>query len=178
MANEHQHFIFLLNLLNGIGVRRFVWPWPRHATTNISMPLPPDNLIHARMTDCICLPESIIEIMWICVSHFANKYKTIQLKCFASARPKESSRKRKPKKNENCNNEQKNRLRLFDRRFNGQTLHNICIKPSHLSVRLSILRSTQFNHATYVCSFSSVSSNELFNENFISIRYITHSFNV
>lgn len=98
MANEHQHFIFLLNLLNGIGVRRFVWPWPRHATTNISMPLPPDNLIHARMTDCICLPESIIEIMWICVSHFANKYKTIQLKCFASARPKESSRKRKPKK--------------------------------------------------------------------------------
>lgn len=33
--------------------------------------------------------------------------------------------------------------------------HNICIKPSNLSERLSIFRSKQFNHATYVCSFTS-----------------------
>lgn len=43
----------------------------------------------------------------------------------------------------------------------------ICIKPSNLSVRLSIFRSKQLNHATYVCSFTLFLFYELFKGKFM-----------
>lgn len=93
------------------------------------------------MSDCICLHESIIEFH---ISPIRNRtsYLTRNIKNATIGETEPLSSKKGTREKAS-----------FTIYLQWLALHNICIKPSNLSERLSIFRSKQLNHATYVCSF-------------------------